>query len=166
MNQDSLIWVADANMRITWVSHGPYVEEVQGKTILECLAEGASEKLSLGIGRTMLTGSPVTTYYAIYDGSTWVTTIYPSSISRVAAVFHSHKIPCLPDHLTRREIDVMCRLMNGLRAGEIQKDLGISASTYAEHQQNAMSKTRTSSPAELAVCAALMRLDQYLLRGS
>lgn len=165
MKHDSIIWLVDANMKITWISHSPYAAKLTGKTLVECLSPAAMLAVFTGLGKAMLTGEPETLYYRTFDGTAWCTTAFRSSLPNISIVFRSQEIPCLPDELSKRESEIMLLLKSGLRPGEIQKRLDISPSTYAEHQKNAMTKTRTDSPAELAVCAALMSLGQYVSRS-
>lgn len=165
MTHDPVIWLVDANMRITWVSHGRYMDVVTGKLLKECLAPESVGDVASALGRVMLTGQPETVCYRIYDKTAWCTSVFRSNVANISMAFRSQEIPCLPDELSKREKEIMLLLKKGLRPGEIQRDLGISPSTYAEHQKNAMTKTRTDSPAELAVCAALMSLGQYVSRS-
>lgn len=164
MQDTPIICMADANMKILWISHGIYVDSAIGEPIVDFVKDSFVRELAAAIGEALMTGSSQVVYYEMVDDTSWMSTIFRSSVPGVSVIFQSLEIPCLPEEFSIREVEVMQRLHRGMRPAMIQRELGISASTFADHQRNAMKKAKANSPSELAVLASKMRLQAYYSR--
>lgn len=161
-----IICLLDSHARILWVSRGDCRDFFVGHLLSDLVSASFLPDISGAVGDAIITGEPQSVYLRLRDNLSWCCSVFRSDVPDVPLVLEFLNIPCLPSELSRREVDVIVRLMHGMRAGEIQKDLNIGASTFADYQRSAMDKTGTNSPGELAICGVKMRLQTYESRSS
>ena len=89
---------------------------------------------------------------AVANGEAAIT---PATAARILAEFarREQPEPIAPDHLTRRELEVLRLVTDGLRNKEIAARLGISENTVKFHLKHILDKLHAQSRAEVAARA-------------
>ncbi|WP_167760191.1 helix-turn-helix transcriptional regulator [Paraburkholderia pallida] len=64
----------------------------------------------------------------------------PPSSARIEAATVAERLARLGPRLSKREFEVCCRIVQGLTAKEIARELGIAPTSVAEHRKNAYAK--------------------------